>query len=79
MIRCLSSDHALCKTFELVAAAGSAPDDFDALFAPLHADPQDAIDGVRDMANMPLEDEPQRVRDDLDAALAHHNPSATAD
>ena len=55
------------------------PDDFDALFAPLHADPQDAIDGVRDMANMPLEDEPQRVRDDLDAALAHHNPSATAD
>jgi hypothetical protein len=27
----------------------------------------DALDGVRDTANMPVEDEPQRVRDDLDA------------
>jgi hypothetical protein len=26
---------------------------------------------VRDMDNQPLEDEPKRVRDDPDAALAH--------
>jgi hypothetical protein len=31
------------------------------------------VDGVHDMANMPLPDEPQRVRDDLDAVRAHHN------
>jgi hypothetical protein len=61
----------LRKTFELVAAKGSAPKDFDALFAPLDADPQGSLDGARDMANQPLEDEPQRVRDDLDAVRAH--------
>jgi len=40
----------------LVATKGPAPDDFDALFAPLDADPERALDGIRDMANMPLED-----------------------
>ena len=33
----------------------------------LDEDPRDVFDGVRDTANMPVEDEPQRVRDDLDA------------
>jgi uncharacterized protein YbjT (DUF2867 family) len=66
LVRSLGSDHALRKTFELVATAGPAPDDFDALFAPLDADPHGALDGVRDMANQPLEDEPDRVRHDLD-------------
>ena len=37
------------------------------LFAPLEADPQGAWGGVHDMSNMPLEAEPQRVRDDLAA------------
>ena len=68
LVRSLSSDHALRKTFELVAVTGPAPDDFDGLFTPLDADPEGALDGVRDMANMPLEDEPQRVRDDLKSA-----------
>jgi hypothetical protein len=31
------------------------------------------LDGVHDIANMALEDEPQRVRDDLDTVLAHHS------
>jgi uncharacterized protein YbjT (DUF2867 family) len=75
LVRSLSSDHALRKTFELIATAGSAQDDFDGLFAPLDADPQGTLDGVHDMANMALEDEPQRVRDDLDAVLAHHSAS----
>ena len=73
LVRSLSSDHALRKTFELIATIGPAPDDFDALFTPLDADPQDALDGVHDIANMPLEDEPQRVRDDLDAVLTHRS------
>jgi uncharacterized protein YbjT (DUF2867 family) len=68
LVRSLGSDHALRKTFELIAATGPAPDDFDALFAPLDADPRGALDGVHDMANMPLEDEPRPVRDDLDKA-----------
>jgi len=70
LVRSLSSDHAVRKTFELVAASGLAPDDFDSLFAALKPDPPGALDGVRDMANMPLDDEPQRVRDDLKAVLA---------
>jgi uncharacterized protein YbjT (DUF2867 family) len=70
LVRSLGSDHALRKTFELVATTGPAPHDFDALFAALDADPEGALDGVRDMANQPLEDEPKRVRDDLDAVLA---------
>ena len=71
LVRSLGSDHALRKTFELIATTGPAPDDFDALFAPLDADSQGALDGVRDMANQPLEDEPDRVRHDLDALLGN--------
>ena len=71
LVRSLSSDHALRKTFELMATTGPPPDDFDALFAPLAADPQDALDGVRDTANQPLEDEPDRARQDLDAVLGN--------
>jgi hypothetical protein len=74
LVRSLGSDHALRKTFELVAIAGPAPDDLDALFAPLGAEPQGALDGVHDVANMPLEDEPQRVRDDLEAVRTHSSP-----
>jgi uncharacterized protein YbjT (DUF2867 family) len=67
LVRSLSTDHALRKTFELIATKGPASDDFDALFAPLDADPQGSLDGVRDKANQPLEGEPERVRHDLDA------------
>jgi uncharacterized protein YbjT (DUF2867 family) len=72
LVRSLTSDHALRKTFELVAVAGPAQDDLGALFAPLDADPQGTLDGVHDMANMALADEPRRVRDDLDAVRARH-------
>ena len=75
----LTSNHALRRTFELIATAGPAPEDFDGLFAPLDGDPQGALDGVHDMANMPLEDEPQRVRDDLDVARATTRQSACTD
>lgn len=73
LVHSLTSDQALRKTFELIATAGPAQDDFDALFAPLDADLQGALDGVRDMNNQPLEEEPKRVRDDLDTLLAARN------
>ena len=69
LVHSLGSDYAVRKTFELIATTGPAPDDFDALFAPLDADPHGALDGVRDMANMPMEDEPRRVREELDKAM----------
>jgi uncharacterized protein YbjT (DUF2867 family) len=72
LIHSLASDQALRKTFELVATKGPAQKDFDALFAALVADPRNALDGVRDMPNQPLEDEPQRVRDDLQTLSANH-------
>lgn len=75
--RSLTSDQALRKTFELVAETGSEPDDFDALFAALEADPAGALDGVRDIENMPTAEEPQRVRDDLNGALARPSAAAT--
>ena len=74
LVHSLISHRATRKTFELVAATGPAPEDFDRLFAPLEADPPDALDGVHDTPNMPLNDEPQRVRDDLNAMRAHKFP-----
>jgi len=65
LVHSLSSEAALRKTFELVAVAGPAQEDLDPLFAALDADPQNTLDGVRDAPNQPLEEEPQRVRDDL--------------
>ncbi len=70
LIRSLTSDQALRKTFELVATKGSAQKNMDALFAALDPDPQNALDGVRDEPNQPLEKEPQRVKDDLQALRA---------
>ena len=65
LVHSLSSEAALRKTLELVAVAGPAQEDLDPLFVALDEDPQDALDGVRDAPNQPLEEEPQRVRDDL--------------
>jgi uncharacterized protein YbjT (DUF2867 family) len=73
LVRSLGSDQALRKTFELVATTGPAPDDFDTLFAPLEKDAPGALDGVHDAPNMPLDDEPRRVRDDLDALVAQRS------
>jgi uncharacterized protein YbjT (DUF2867 family) len=74
LVHSLISNRATRKTFELVAATGSAPKNFDQLFAPLEADPPGALDGVHDTPNMPLNDEPQRVRDDINAMRAHKFP-----
>ena len=71
LVRSLTSDEALRKTFELVANKGPAQEDLNALFAALEPDSKDGLDGVRDMPNQPLEKEPQRVKDDLLALSAN--------
>jgi uncharacterized protein YbjT (DUF2867 family) len=65
LVRSLGSGAAARKTFELIAERGPATEDFEALFAPLQADPPESLDGAYDVKNMPLTDEPQRVQDDL--------------
>ena len=72
LVQSLRSESALRKSFELIAAKGPAQENLDALFASLDADAPGSLDAVKDTANMPLEDEPQRVRDDLNAILAQH-------
>jgi len=75
LVRSLTSAPALRKTFELVATKGPAQDDFDRLFASLDADARAALDAVRDRPNQPLEQEPRRVRADLDAVRARQAPA----
>jgi len=65
LVYSLTSDQALGKTFELVATQGPAQKDFAPLFAALDPDPKEGLDGVRDMPNQPLDNEPQHVKDDL--------------
>jgi uncharacterized protein YbjT (DUF2867 family) len=67
LVSSLTSDEALRKTFEIVATKGSAQADLNTLFASLDPDSSSGLDGVRDIPNQPLEDEPQRVKDDLRA------------
>lgn len=78
LVDSLTSYQALRKTFELVASKGSAQKDLNSLFTALDADPETALDGVRDTPNQPLDQEPQRVRDDLHAISVNRrqaNPS----
>jgi len=67
LVRSLTSPEADRRTFELVATSGAAQQDLGPLFAALDADPPGSLDAIHDLANMPLEQEPQRVRDNLDA------------
>lgn len=71
LVHSLTSDQALRKTFELVATKGPAQKDLDSLFSALDADQENALDGVRDTPNQPLEKEPKRVLDDIKAMSAH--------
>lgn len=65
LVASLTSPVAVGKTFELVAERGEAQTDLEPLFAALDADDPAGVDGIRDIANMPLDDEPGRVRQDL--------------
>ncbi len=57
------------RALVLVATTGAAQQDLAPLFAALDADPPDSLDAALDTPNMPLEEEPQRVRDDLDTMV----------
>lgn len=67
LVDSLTSATAENKTLELVAEAGAAQSDLEAVFATLDRDRPDALDAVRDTDNQPLDAEPHRVRDDLAA------------
>lgn len=73
LVRCLTSPAADRKTFELVATAGAPQGDLDPLFAALDADLPGSLDAVHDTPNMPVEEEPERVREDL-AAQTRREP-----
>ena len=73
LVASLASEAAVRKTFELVATKGPAQENLDSLFAALDADPVNALDGVRDDANQPLDKEPQRVREELQNISAHRS------
>ncbi|MFI6375688.1 SDR family oxidoreductase [Streptomyces sp. NPDC050546] len=70
LVHALTTPEAAGRTFELVAEHGAAPSDLGPLFAALDQDRPGALDAARDEANMPLDREPQRVRDDLEAVRA---------
>lgn len=66
LVDSLTDPNAIGRTLELVAERGPEQDDLGPVFAALHADVAGSFDGVRDRSNLPLDGEPQRLRDDLD-------------
>ncbi len=66
LVHALTLDEARGRTLELVAETGPATTDFAAFFGSLEPDRPTSVDGVRDNATLPLAEEPNRVRDDLD-------------
>lgn len=69
LVASISSTSAIRKTFELVAAQGHSQQDLEPLFAALVPDLEGAIDAMRDPRNQPIKDEPDRVREDLQATF----------
>lgn len=53
------------RTVEVFSAAGAPVIDYEALFAATRADEPGVLDGVLDTNNVPLTEEPVRVRDDI--------------
>jgi uncharacterized protein YbjT (DUF2867 family) len=70
LVHSLKSEEAVYKTFELIAETGPEVENFDRLFATAHSDTEQALDGVHDSANMPLDQEPERIIEDLRAFRA---------
>ncbi len=70
LVASLTSEAADRRTLELVAEDGPAQTDLNPLFAALRADPADALDGVLDRDNMPLDQEPPGVIAELDGIRA---------
>ncbi|GAA5015971.1 SDR family oxidoreductase [Streptomyces siamensis] len=71
LVEALLTKDALGKTFEAYSGPGRVTRDWAALFGRAVEDAGGALDAVEDTANMPLEDEPSRVRSDLAEFRAH--------
>jgi uncharacterized protein YbjT (DUF2867 family) len=67
LVQSLLHDAALGKTFELTAAKGAAPTDWAGEFAALRQDAAGALDGPFDRDSMPLHEEPDEIRAELEA------------
>ena len=65
LVSALTNEEAKNKTFELVAERGEAQQDLTSLFADLLADYPQKIDGVLDIDNMPLREEPDCIINEL--------------
>lgn len=65
LVNSMTAPDAAGKTFELVAEHGPETSDLNALFGGARADAPHALDGAGDIADMPLEDEPEDVVEDL--------------
>jgi hypothetical protein len=66
----LAEPDAVRRTFDLPFDDGPEQDDLGPPFATLRPDLVGAVDDVLDVTNLPLEDEPQRVLDDLKRSSA---------
>ncbi|NUT28918.1 MAG: hypothetical protein HOV84_23900 [Streptomyces sp.] len=62
----MTAPQAVRRIFELVAESGTSDQDLNTLFAALTEDFQGALDAAGDEANMPLDQEPAQVNDDLE-------------
>jgi uncharacterized protein YbjT (DUF2867 family) len=66
LVRSLLTDTATGRTFELFAAPGAPPTDWECLFAALKPDTEGALDGAADPETLPsLDDEPPVVRENI--------------
>jgi len=66
LVDSLTEPDAERRTLELVAETGPEQDDLGPVFAALEQDALDALDGVRDVDNLPLDDEPRSVLDEIE-------------
>lgn len=67
LVSALTNDAAKNKTFELVAERGEEQADLTPLFKALQIDDPKKLDGILDMNNMPLADEPDCIVSELNA------------
>ncbi len=72
LVKSLSTRSALRKTFEVVSERGSPQQDLDGLIASLEPDLPGMLDGAQDVANMPSDEEPESVAEDLDVVRRLH-------
>ncbi len=71
LVQAVLSPDAASRTLEVYSTNGAQLTDWNQAFAALAPDQPDALDGVRDRPGLPLDREPQLVRDDLKRWRSH--------